>query len=167
MTMAERDWFAAPPPEKPAESPDDSEIPDFSEKTAAEPPDPGENFEISLVKELEAQEQVIPGVTTGALLDAMANPDVFQEVARGDLYIQLARMRRHAINFSPGQQLEYSKLLAKLGKVAEPEKFADNPMSGVPMIKIEMGNGHSVSIGAANPAPAEKDITAEAIEHGD
>jgi hypothetical protein len=108
--------------------------------------------------EHEAQEQVIPGVTSGALLDAMEDPSMFEAIARADLYAQLALMRRHASapDLSFGQRVDYVKFLAKMGKVEQPEKSATDHLAGVPPIQIILPNsGGSVNIGAQ----VEKDIT--------
>lgn len=106
-----------------------------------------------------AQDQVIPGVSSGALLDAMDDPTIFEAVARADLYAQLAFMRRHASSpeLSFGQRVDYAKFLAKMGKVEQPERSADDLHAGVPPIQIILPNsGGSVNIGSA---PVEKDIT--------
>lgn len=108
----------------------------------------------------EAVDQIMPGVTPAALLDAMEKPDSFAELARGDLYVQMALMRRMATHpeFPTGQRMEYIKQLAKMGKVDTPDKGHD-PLAGVPPIIIDMGNGTSVSINAASPPRQEIDIT--------
>jgi len=110
----------------------------------------------------DAQDQVIPGVTPGALLDAMEDPDIFEAIARADLYAQLAFMRRHAsspeIPFS--QRVEYSKFLAKMGKVEAPPS-GNNIHENLPAIQIILPNsGGQVNIGGP-PAQAlpEKDVT--------
>ena len=111
----------------------------------------------------EIQDQVIPGVTAGALLDAMENPENFASVARGDLYVQMAQMRRLANSpeMTMGQRIEYGKFLAKMGKVEQPEKGPDDMLAGVPPIQIIFPNsGGSISIGqAATPPSDERDVT--------
>jgi hypothetical protein len=104
----------------------------------------------------EAQDQVIPGVSAGALLQAMENPEIFAEIARGDLYVQMARMREQARNpeMPVTQRMEYMKTLAKMGKVDNPSQ-ADNPLASLPVISIVFpGQGTSVQIGM--PRPQEK-----------
>jgi len=149
MGMAATDWYAVPPA---AEGRDDACRP---EKSSSQPPKSAENLVLSEVEEHDAQAQVMPGVTTGALVDAMADPRVFEEVARGDLYVQLARMRRQAPHYTPTQQLDYTKLLAKIGKVDTPAGDDANPLARMPMITIQMAGGAQVSLGAA----PEKDVT--------
>ena len=117
---------------------------------------------------IDAQEQIIPGVTPGALLDAMEDPDQFASIARADLYVQMAMMRRAAA--SPempfNQRAEYSKFLAKMGKVDQPDNAA-NEFNNLPGIFIDLGEGQSVSIGAPQkklpPAPSaqqdERDVS--------
>ena len=111
----------------------------------------------------KVQRQVIPGVSPGALLDAMENPDVFQEVARGDLYVQMAKLRTAAQDprMTPAQRLEYARFLARMGKVDQPDR-ENNPMANLPMIEIDLGSGQSVKIGSAARAEtfdAERDVT--------
>jgi hypothetical protein len=108
----------------------------------------------------EVQDQVIPGVSAGALLDAMENPETFASVARGDLYVQLAHMRRLANSpeMTFPQRVEYSKLLAKMGKVEAPEKSGEDMLAGVPPIQIILPNsGGQVNIGHQAIKPVEKD----------
>lgn len=97
-----------------------------------------------------AQKQVIPGVSPGALIDAMENPDIFQEIARGDLYVQMAKLRIAAQDprMTPAQRLEYARFLARMGKVDQPERD-NNSFSHLPLIEIDLGGGNSVKIGAA------------------
>jgi len=109
---------------------------------------------------LQAQGQVMPGVTSGALIEAMERPEVFAELARGDLYVQMARLRQAAntSRFSVGQHLDYSRLLAKMGKVDTPDSDNMHPSAGLPMISITMADGSNVRLGGT-PPPAEKDVT--------
>jgi hypothetical protein len=111
-------------------------------------------------EDTEAQEQIIPGVTPGALLDAMDNPDIFASLARGDLYVQMAAMRRTANSpeLPMGQRIEYGKFLAKMGKVEAPERSADDMLAGVPPIQIILpGSGGTVNIGSQVHKPVEPD----------
>tara|TARA_R110002049_G_scaffold239404_2_gene412572 strand:+ start:1194 stop:1631 length:438 start_codon:yes stop_codon:yes gene_type:complete len=105
-------------------------------------------------------EQVIPGVSPGAVLDAMDDPEAFAAIARGDLYVQLAVLRQQMAHpkTSMNQRLEYTKFLAKMGKVDAPEKDGGG-FSNVPMISIVMpGSGGEVRIGAAKPSPVEREV---------
>lgn len=122
--------------------------------------DSEELHELSEQTEIEAQAQVMPGVSSGALLDAMENPEKFAEIARADLYIQMARMRRiaNANALTPMQSLEYSKFLAKMGKVDSPDLSQFNPTAGLPMISITMSDGSNVQLGGA-PRRDEKEVS--------
>jgi hypothetical protein len=105
--------------------------------------------------------QVMPGVSSGALLEAMEQPEIFQEIARADLYVQMAVMRRAARDprFTPNQRLEYMKRLAEMGKVAQPERETAGGIGSLPMINIKFpGSGGSVQIGGS-PVREERDIT--------
>lgn len=110
-------------------------------------------------------EQVIPGVTPGAVLDAMEDPEAFAAIARGDLYVQMAILRQRMAHpkTSVGQRMDYAKFLAKMGKVEQPEKDGGG-FSNVPMISIVMpGSGGEVRIGAAKAAPVEREVNEEKI----
>lgn len=103
----------------------------------------------------EVQEQVVPGVTPGAILQAMEDPDAFAQLARGDLYVQMAKMRAVANNPETpfNHRLEYSKFLAKMGKVEQPST-EESVLANIPMINIDLGDRGSVQIGpAAGPKP--------------
>lgn len=109
--------------------------------------------------DLDVQEQVIPGVTPGNLLKAMESPDDFAAVARGDLYVQMAKMRHLASNpeLSFTARMDYVKFLAKMGRVDAPQADT-NPLAGLPSIQIVLPNsGNSVNVMAAAP-PAEKEV---------
>lgn len=117
-------------------------------------------------KEIEAQQQVIPGVTPAALLDAMDNPDQFASMARADLYVHMAHMRRISAHpdFPTASRIEMAKFLAKMGKVDAPIQDA-NPLAGMPMIEIDLGAAGTVKIGTPSvPPPREVDITPDS-EH--
>lgn len=110
--------------------------------------------------ERRSHKQVIPGVTPAAVLDAMEDPESFAEVARGDLYVQMAVMRRHAASpeFPTGQRIEYMKFLSRMGKVAEPER-AGGELANLPGISIILPNsGGRVSIESSH-ARQEKEVS--------
>jgi hypothetical protein len=146
MDLSESEWMAHPPT---------ADQPNPTKKASISMP-AEDDFELQEVREHEAHEQVIPGVSPGALLDAMEDPNVFSEVARGDLYVQMARLRRISSSFSPTLQMDYVKWLSKVGKVDTPAKDMENPLRNIPLIQIDMGNGQSLSIGSP-----EKDVTPE------
>lgn len=86
----------------------------------------------------------------GAIAEAMEDPEVFAQVARGDLYVELVRLRQlaasNAMPFSG--RMEYVKFLAKMGKVEKPEG-SDNPLAGVPQINIVFQkSGQTTTLGA-------------------
>lgn len=113
-------------------------------------------------------EQVMDGVTPGAVLDAMEDPDSFAAIARGDLYVQMAHMRRASRHpeFSNTMRLEYGKFLAKMGKVDAPDKAA-NLFDSLPGINIVFpGQGTSVQIGVSPPR-VEKEVNLAPDEEND
>ena len=126
--------------------------------------------ELTTISEDEkgAAAQIIPGVTPDALLDVMENPDGFAELARADLYVQMAYMRKAAAHpeFPNGQRLEYAKFLKAM---AIPTKDGDigGPHSNIPTINIVFpSSGGRVSIGATRTEHTEKDITPDQVDTG-
>ena len=104
-------------------------------------------------------EQVIPGVSPGAVLDAMDDPEAFAAIARGDLYVQMAVIRQRMAHpaTSMGQRLDYAKFLAKMGKVDAPVNDGSG-FSNVPMISIVLpGSGGEIKIGQATK-PVEREV---------
>ena len=116
-----------------------------------------------IIRERQAQqlidlEQIIPGVSVGAVISAMEDPDAFAGIARGDLYATLCRLRERMSHpkVSMNQMMDYAKFLAKMGKVDAPPD-AGGGFSNVPMISIIFpGSGGAIQISAAR---AEKDVT--------
>lgn len=95
-----------------------------------------------------------------AVAEAMEDPAVFEQVARGDLYIQLHHLRQLAASpsFPVGQRMEYAKFLAKMGKVEKPDDTA-HPLAGMPGITIVLPNsGQSTQLGADRPTSQMQDI---------
>jgi len=148
MDMPDDDWFAHP-----AGSPEDH--PTAGTRTSSKPQSTTEALVLDEDRAAAAVDQVMPGVSTGALLEAMESPAVFSEIARGDLYVQMARMRAMAAGLTPSLQMEYAKFLSKMGQVDQPAGSDGAAFSRVPAIHIDLGGGQSLSIGAAQ----EKDIT--------
>lgn len=108
-------------------------------------------------------EQVIPGVTPGAIIDAMEDPEAFAAIARGDLYVTLARLRTRMAHpdISTTQLMDHAKFLSKMGKVDAPDKDGGGLYANVPMISIVLPNsGGEVRIGASpQREPEERDVT--------
>jgi len=98
--------------------------------------------------ETPAMRQVVKTkVSPGAVAEAMEDPVVFEQVARGDLYVELTRLRRLAnSNAMPVKsRLEYAQFLSKMGKVDKPEP-TDDPLHRMPSISIIFpGAGQSTS----------------------
>lgn len=86
----------------------------------------------------------------GAVAEAMEDPSVFAQIARGDLYIELTRLRRLAAsNAMPiNRRMEYANMLARMGKVEKPESQR-NPLDAMPAINIYFpGSGQRTTLGA-------------------
>ncbi len=127
---------------------DDEDPPTAAEREAAE----------EMLRAKTAQQQVIPGISTGALLEAMEKPEVFAELARGDLYVQMHHMRRASLDprFTPNQRMEYSKFLAELGRVRDTDREGSS-FGNLPMIQMVFpGSGQTVQLGGR---PVERDVT--------
>ena len=120
--------------------------------------------ETTLLNGLEVANQVLPGVTPGNLLEAMEDPEMFAEVARADLFIQLGHMRVAASHpdFPTSQRIDYAKFLARMGKVDAPDRSAMD-FDRVPGINIIFPSGGGVTI---QSAPAEREVGPERIKPG-
>ncbi len=96
-----------------------------------------------------------PGLTPAAVLEAMEDPRVFQQLARGMLYLSMVKMREQLQdpNLPIAQRMEANKQLAKWGMV-DAATQPDQAFKGnlLPRIKIVM----------PHPAAAEPAITIEA-----
>jgi hypothetical protein len=98
-----------------------------------------------------AMKQVVKlQASPGAIAEAMEDPSVFEQVARGDLYMELTRLRQLACSSSmaPSVRLDYARFLAKMGKVEKPEAEG-NPLAGMPQINIIFpSSGQTTTLGA-------------------
>lgn len=129
----------------------------------AEMEDP-EEIRRTQAQQLIDLEQVIPGVSPGAVLDAMDDPEAFAAIARGDLYVQMAIIRQRMAHpaTSMGQRLDYAKFLAKMGKVDAPVD-AGAGFNNVPMISIVLpGSGGEIKIGQA-AKPVEREVNEDLV----
>lgn len=82
-------------------------------------------------------EAALPGVSPKGLLEALECPDVIRDIARGDLYIQLAVLRKLAKSpsFTISNRLQYADKLMKLADVVKPD--AGPPTAAqLPQIRI-------------------------------
>jgi hypothetical protein len=97
--------------------------------------------------------RAIGHVSPKAIAEAMEDPSVFEQVARGDLYVEMARLRRIAASpsFPAAHRLEYTKMLSRMGKVEKPEEGSS------------AGTGFSITInlpsGEQFKAQQPKDVT--------
>jgi hypothetical protein len=98
--------------------------------------------------------RAIAHVSPKAIAEAMEDPSVFEQVARGDLYVELARLRRLAAspNFPVTHRLEYTKMLSRMGKVEKPEDTGPS------------GTGFSITINLPTTA-ASTTLRPPVIEH--
>lgn len=101
----------------------------------------------------DAIQAALPAVNPKALAEAIEDPSVFPEIARGDFYIFLCRMRERMQNPNTPVQamLDYGKLLAKIGKLDTPELVAPGTGATIIFNIPQMGN-----------TPAEKVIVSQA-----
>ena len=88
--------------------------------------------------------RAIGHVSPKAIAEAMEDPSVFEQVARGDLYVEMARLRRIAASpsFPAAHRLEYTKMLSRMGKVEKPEEGSS------------AGTGFSITINLPNTGGA-------------
>ncbi len=91
----------------------------------------------------DAIEALMPGMSPAAVIEAMEDPGVFEQLSRGMLYEQMVTLRALAVNqsFPLSQRMELAKWLSKMGKVESP---VQNLPTGaqLPMIQIVFPNAH-------------------------
>jgi len=98
----------------------------------------------------DARSKLLPQeASPKAIAEAMEDPEVFEQIARGDLYVQMHRMR--ALMQNPtvpmGQRMEYAKFLARMGKVEKPEA-TQGAGDNLPVIQIVLPNsGQTTQVG--------------------
>lgn len=107
----------------------------------------------------DAMDAALPAISPGAVLDAMENPAVFAETARGDLYVQMGTMRTLMANpnFPLALRVEYIKYLGKLGRVEQPDPGQQTLGAGLPTIQIVFPNSGQMTTIA--PQPHTIDVT--------
>lgn len=91
-----------------------------------------------------------------AVAEAMEDPAIFEQIARGDLYIEMARLRELAgsNSMSMSARLSYVQMLSKMGKVDKPEA-ANNPLDKMPSINIILQNsGQTTRLGSTYESKA-------------
>jgi hypothetical protein len=88
-----------------------------------------------------------------AVAEAMEDPGVFAQVARGDLYIQLQRLRELASspNFPAAQRMEYAKFLARMGRVEQPAPSEGGSGFSITINVPSVGDQPARSLKMANP----------------
>jgi hypothetical protein len=88
-----------------------------------------------------------------AVAEAMEDPEVFAKVARGDLYIQLQRLRELANNpnFPAAQRMEYAKFLARMGRVEQPTAEVGGTGFSITINVPSVGDQPARSMKMANP----------------
>lgn len=96
---------------------------------------------------------VIKTVSPAGIAEAMEDPSIFEMVARGDLYVELGRLRQLAQNPSmpTTMRLEYVKFLSKMGKVDKPEGPPVSATANLPQINIILPNAGSTTSLSAGP----------------
>ena len=101
----------------------------------------------------DALNNVIKTVSPAGIAEAMEDPGVFELVARGDLYVELGRLRQLAQNPSmpTSMRLEYAKFLSRMGKVEKPEGPANAAHANLPQINIILPNAGSTTSLSAGP----------------
>ena len=84
-------------------------------------------------------------------MEAMDDPSVLTKMSRGDLYVQMGRMRAMASSpaFSMTHRLQYMRLLADMAKVMRQTEIEEATADRRPTITIVLQGGETVEASAA------------------
>lgn len=99
-----------------------------------------------------AAERMLPSITPEELLSAVETPGAFREIAKADLFMEMARLRRllKANTISIADRLKYLQILARMAgvEVSAPdgENQSANP-TNVPQINIVINGQQAIKVG--------------------
>lgn len=99
-----------------------------------------------------AAERMLPSISPEELLSAVETPGAFREIAKADLFMEMARLRRllKANTISIADRLKYLQLLARMAgvEVSAPdgESQSANP-TNVPQINIVINGQQAIKVG--------------------
>lgn len=99
-----------------------------------------------------AAERMLPSISPEELLSAVETPGAFREIAKADLFMEMARLRRllKANTISIADRLKYLQILARMAgvEVSAPdgENQQTNP-ANVPQINIVINGQQAIKVG--------------------
>lgn len=99
-----------------------------------------------------AAERMLPSISPEELLSAVETPGAFREIAKADLFMEMARLRRllKANTISIADRLKYLQILARMAgvEVSAPdgESQQTNP-ANVPQINIVINGQQAIKVG--------------------
>jgi len=99
-----------------------------------------------------AAERMLPSITPEELLSAVETPGAFREIAKADLFMEMARLRRllKANTISVADRLKYLQILARMAgvEVSAPdgESQQTNP-ANTPQINIVINGQQAIKVG--------------------
>lgn len=111
---------------------------------------PAETKKGACITPEEAADRMLPSVSPEELLSAVETPGAFKEIAKADLFMEMARLRRlfKAGSISLADRLKYLQLLARMSGVdtAPPDATGDGTASphNMPQINIVINGQQAV-----------------------
>ena len=99
-----------------------------------------------------AAERMLPSISPEELLSAVETPGAFREIAKADLFMEMARLRRllKANTISIADRLKYLQILARMAgvEVSAPdgESQQTNP-ANIPQINIVINGQQAIKVG--------------------
>lgn len=99
-----------------------------------------------------AAERMLPSISPEELLAAVETPGAFKEIAKADLFMEMARLRRllRANTISISDRLKYLQLLARMAgvEVSAPDGEGQPTNSAnVPQINIVINGQQAIKVG--------------------
>ncbi len=99
-----------------------------------------------------AAERMLPSISPEELLSAVETPGAFREIAKADLFMEMARLRRllKANTISIADRLKYLQILARMAGVevsASDGESQQTNQANIPQINIVINGQQAIKVG--------------------
>ena len=99
-----------------------------------------------------AAERMLPSISPEELLSAVETPGAFREIAKADLFMEMARLRRllKANTISIADRLKYLQILARMAgvEVSAPDgESQQTNQANIPQINIVINGQQAIKVG--------------------
>jgi len=99
-----------------------------------------------------AAERMLPSISPEELLSAVETPGAFREIAKADLFMEMARLRRllKANTISIADRLKYLQILARMAGVEVSAPDGESPQTSqanIPQINIVINGQQAIKVG--------------------